>query len=190
LRLPALLEAWRGWLQGYLASELTEVSRAQRPMFCEPLHRAEQHLARTLQGLQDRLRGHVKTVLGVSLAQHEMELQVQEPSAPPLDVGYAFDTAFGLAAQVIPLWLFRRPIERVLARKTRWEVEKNLSRLAAAWRDRVSAGICELVQQAERQAAGELGTLEQMLAEKQSNESMLRRALKEAESLREALRAA
>jgi GTP-binding protein EngB required for normal cell division len=190
LRLPALLEAWRGWLQGYLVSELTEVSRTQRPMFCEPLHRAEQHLARTLQGFQDRLRGHVKTVLGVALAQREIELQVQEHSAPPVDVGYAFDVACGLAAHVIPLWLFRRPIGRALARKTRWEVEKNLSRLAAAWRDRVAAGICELVRQAERQAAGELSALERMLAQRQSNEPMLRRALKEAESVREALRAA
>jgi hypothetical protein len=132
----------------------------------------------------------VKTVLGVSLAPHEIQLQAPEPSSPPVDVGYAFDTAFGLAAHVIPLRLFRRPIERALARKTRWEVEKNLSRLAAAWQDRVAAGICELVRQAERQAAGELGTLEQMLAQKQPNEPLLRRALKEAESVREALRAA
>jgi GTP-binding protein EngB required for normal cell division len=190
LRLPALLEAWRGWLQGYLAGELTKVSRAQRPMFCEPLHRAERHLARTLQGFQDRLKGQVKTVLGVSLAPHEIQLQAPEPSTPPVDVGYASDAAFGLAAHVIPLRLFRRPIQRVLARKTRWEVEKNLSRLAAAWRDRVAAGICELVQQAERQAAGELGALEQMLAQTQSDEPMLRRALKEAESVGEALRAA
>jgi hypothetical protein len=41
------------------------------------------------------------------------------------------------------LTLFHEPIERVLLRKARWEVEENLSRLASDWRDRVAAGINE-----------------------------------------------
>ena len=42
---------------------------------------------------------------------------------------------------LIPLALFRRPIERVLLRKARYEVEKNLPRLAVDWRDRVEIAI-------------------------------------------------
>ena len=60
-RLPALLAAWRAWLQAFLLRELSEVSRGQRPMFCEPLHRAERHLARMLQAFQDRLNAHVQS---------------------------------------------------------------------------------------------------------------------------------
>jgi len=43
-------------------------------------------------------------------------------------------------------------------------VEKNLSRLAADWRDRVAAGITRLIHQAEEQAVDELTTLEQLVA--------------------------
>jgi len=53
----------------------------------------------------------------------------------------------------------------------------------------VAAGICELARQAEKQAAAELGALEQMLAQGESKEPVLRRAVKEVEGLREALRA-
>ncbi len=177
LRLPALLHEWRAWLQGFLGSQLAEISRAQRTMFCEPLRRAERHWARTLQGFQDRLRTQVQAALGISLAPHEIELQAREPSSPPVDVGYAGDVAFELVAHVIPLSLVRRPIEAALARKTRWEVEKNLSRLAAAWQERVAAAIHELANRAERAAAGELSALEEMLARGGSNEPDLRRAV-------------
>lgn len=146
--------------------ELSEVSRAQGPLFCEPLHRAERHLARMLQAFQDRLNARVQCALGVSLTPHEVKLEVRKPSAPPVDVGYAFDVAFSLVGRLIPLTVFRQPIERALRRKTRWEVEKNLSRLAAAWHEQVAAAIRELVRQAEERAAGDMAALGQMLGQK------------------------
>ena len=54
LRLPPMLEAWREWLNGFLQRELTDVSQPQQAMFCEPLHRARQHLTRTLRAFHDR----------------------------------------------------------------------------------------------------------------------------------------
>ena len=120
-------------------------------------------MTRTLQAFHDRLAGHVKAALGVSLAPRSSPSKCREPSAPPVDVAYAFDVAFSMAG-LIPLALFRRPIEEVLLRKARWEVEKNLSRLAADWRDRVAAGINELTRQAEQQALEELSALEKLAA--------------------------
>lgn len=46
-------------------------------------------------------------------------------------MAFASDVAFSTLGWLIPLTLFRRPIERVLLRKARYAVEKNLSRLAA-----------------------------------------------------------
>jgi len=92
-------------------------------------------------------------------------------------VSYAFDAALATIGWLIPLALFRRPIERVLLRKARWEVEKNLSRLAVDWRDRVAAGINELTRQAEQQALDELAALEQTLARTKSDEPRLRQAI-------------
>ena len=112
-----------------------------------------------------------------------------EPSSPPVDVGYAFDVAFSLVGHLIPLMVFRRPLKRALARKTRWEVEKNLSRLAAAWQERVTAGISELVRQAEERAAGEMAALEQMLGQSRSSEPHFQRAVEKVEVMRDELRA-
>ena len=177
LRLPALLEAWREWLQVFFKRELSEVSHTQQAMFREPLHRARQHLTRSLRAFHDRLAEHVKAALGVSLTPHEFSLEVPEPSAPPVEVAYAFDVAFSTLGHLIPLALFRRPIERILLRKARWEVEKNLSRLAADWRDRVAAGITELTHQAETQALDELTALEQTLAQTSSKAPQLKQAI-------------
>ena len=181
LRLPPMLEAWREWLGAFLHRELSEVSHSQKAMFCAPLHRARQHLTRTLRAFHDRLAVHVKAALGVSLTSREFSLEVREPSAPPVDVAYAFDVAFTTIGWLIPLTLFRRPIERILLRKARWEVKKNLSRLAADWRDRVAAGINELTRQAEQQALDELAALEQTLAQTASKAPELKQDIDDLE---------
>jgi len=177
LSLPLLVEAWRAWLNGFLGRELSEVSQVQRGMFCEPLHKARERLTRALIAFQDRLAGHVKAALGVTLTRHEFALEVRDPAAPPVNVSYAFDAAFTTIGWLIPLTLFGKPIERVLLRKARWEVEKNLSRLAADWQTRVSAGVQELRAQAEQYALNELATLEQMLAQGQSSQPQLEQAI-------------
>jgi hypothetical protein len=69
-------------------------------------------------------------------------------------------------------------------RNVRWEVEKNLSRLASNWRDRVAKGINELTRQAEQQALDELAALEQTLVQSKSNESQLRDAIADLELAR------
>ncbi len=189
LRLPRLLEAWRAWLNDFLGRELSEVSQARRGMFCEPLHKACERLTRVLRAFQDRLAEYVKAALGVALTRREFALEVREPSAPPVDVSYAFDAAFTTMGWLIPLTLFRQPIERVLLRKARWEVQKNLSRLAADWQTRVSAGVQELRRQAEQYALNELTTLEQMLAQGQTHQPQLREVILELESFRAQLAA-
>jgi len=178
--LPALLKVWREWLDVFLKRELSIVSHEQQTMFREPLHRARQHLTRTLRAFHDRLAEHVKAALGVSLTPREFILEAPEPSAPPVDVDYV-DAAFSLVSFAIPMTLFRRWIERVLLRKSRWETEKNLSRLASNWRDRVAKGISELTRQAEQQALDELAALEQTLAQTASKAPELKQAIDDLE---------
>ncbi|MGB7768262.1 MAG: hypothetical protein WBN22_05340, partial [Verrucomicrobiia bacterium] len=170
-RLPPLLRTWREWLQTFLARELAEVSHAEQAMFLEPLQRVEQHLKRTLQAFQHRL-----AALGVTLAPHDIVLEVPEPAAPPVDIGYV-DAAFSLISPVIPMSVFRRVIERSLLRKSRWETGKNLSRLASNWRDRVAKRISELTRQAEQQALDELAALEHTLKQNASQAPELKQAI-------------
>lgn len=99
-----------------------------------------------------------------------------------MDVAYAFDAAFTTVGWLIPLTLFPKPIEHTLLRKARYEVEKNLSRLVADWRDRVATGINDLTRQAEQQALDELAALEQTLTQTKSNKSEIRNAVAELET--------
>jgi len=183
LRLPPLLEAWREWQGIFLGRELSEVSREQQAMFCEPLHQVRQHFTRSLRAFHDRLAEHVKAALGISLTPHEFTLELSEPSAPPVNVAFAFDAAFTTAGWLVPLTLFRKPMERVLLRKARYEVEKNLSRLAVAWRDRVGIAISQIRQQAEEAAGNELAALEQMVAQNASSAPRLREQIAELEKM-------
>ena len=188
LRLPAFIEAYGHCLHDFLNREISRTSHTQRAMFCEPLAKVRQHLARTLRAFQDRLAAHVKTALGLSLTPHEFNLEVSEPSAPPVSVGVAFDVPLDLLGYLIPMTLARPLVERRLSRRARYEVEKNLSRLAADWRNRISVAIEELRAQTEQYARDELAALEQMLAQTNSNEPQLREAIRELEAARSQLK--
>jgi len=182
-RLPVLIEVWREWLQVFLGRALSELSHSERAMFCEPVQKAGAHLTRSLRAFHDRLAAHAREALEVTLTPREFTLEVREPTAPPVDVNYAFDAAFSMVGWLIPLTLFRRPVERVLLRKARYEVEKNLSRLAAEWRDRVAVAIEELCVQAERSAREELAVLARMLAQTNSDVPRLREQIAELEAI-------
>jgi len=185
--LPRFLQAWREMLRSFLTVELTDISRLQKPMFNEPLYRMERHLVRMLTAFQIRLAEHVRVALGIELSSHEFNLNVREPAVPPVNVGHV-DSAFSTISPLIPMSLFRRVIERSLLRKSRWEVEKNFSRLAALWANRVSAGIADLARQAEIQASDQLTALEQMLEQTASNAPSLKQTIAELEQYQIRLR--
>ncbi|MGA2751306.1 MAG: dynamin family protein [Verrucomicrobiota bacterium] len=182
LRLPSLLQFWRQWLQAFLVRELREISRTQQPMFCEPVQKAGAHLTRGIRAFHDRLAGHVRAALGVSLSPCQFSLDVREPSAPPVDVNYAFDAAFVSIGWLIPMTLFRKPIERALLGKARYEVAKNLSRLAADWRERVGVVIESLRRQTAEAVRNELDALARMASQDTSNVPRLREQIAELES--------
>ena len=184
MRLPGILRAWRAWMQEFLSRELREVSRAEAAIFQAPLHKARTHLEHILQAFHGRLAAHVQAALGITLMPREFNLESHEPSVPPVDVAFAFDAAFAMTAPLLPLALVRPLIERTLLRKARYELEKNISRLASAWRDRVATEIAALVHVAEQQAGDELSGLEQALNQSDSSEPRLRKIVEEIKAWR------
>lgn len=183
--LPRLLDAWRTWLHTWLHRELTQLSEQQQPMFCAPLGQTRTHLARMLRSFHDRLAAHVQDALGLPLTAPEIPLEFVPPGPPPVDVAYAFDASFTTLGWLIPVQPFRRWIYRALTRKARYEVEKNLSRLAAGWRDRIQQVMLELCGQAEAMARAQLDALEGLLAQTASAAPRLQQQIRELESLAE-----
>ena len=187
VRLPDFLRLWREWLQEYLLRELAEISREEAALFYAPLKKTRDHLVRALQAFHDRLAGHVQAALGLALPPHEFTLAVRTPGAPPIEVGFAFDATFEIVAPVLPFVLIRRLIERSLLRKTSYEVEKNISRLASAWRDCIAGEVEALVQSAEEYARNELSTLEYSLSQAPSSAPWLVDTMNYLNSFRRAL---
>jgi hypothetical protein len=149
---------------------------------------ARSHLQRTIRAFHDRLASRVHAALGVTMSEREFDLPVREPTTPPIDVGYAFDLPMDMLGYVVPMVVFRRPIERYLLRVARYEVRKNVSRLAAAWRERVAADIEALVREAEDHAVGELDNLEKTLSQATSKAPELRGAIDDLTAMRGVLR--
>lgn len=183
LRLPALLEAYGQWLEEFLITELRALSASERETFCAPIDNVRRHLERTVRALQDRLAQHVKDALGVTLARHEFQPEVSAPASPPVDVGVAFDVTLDLIGYLVPMTVFGGLVRRRLLQQARYEVMKYFSRLAAAWRDRVSRAIEDLKRQAIQQAENELATLEQTLAQRTSSAPRLREQIEALETI-------
>ena len=185
MHLPKFLQTWRKWMQEFLARGLSEISRTEAGMFQTPLRNVRAHLERTLEGFHGRLAEHVQAALGATLKPRKFELEDREPAVPPVDVSFAFEAAFDMIAFLLPLSLFRPLIERALLRKAQDQLEKNLSRLASTWRDRVADEIAILVQSAEHQALDELKDLEQAAEQTRSGEAQLRRTVTKIEAWRD-----
>lgn len=186
LGVPAFIGAYGQWVKRFLVEEMNRVSQEEKAMFCDPLSKARLHLTRTLRAFHDRLAAHVETALGLTLAPHEFNLQVREPEAPPVDVSLVFMLPVEVG-WLVPMTFFRPLVEHSLIRRGRYEVEKNLSRLAADWQNRIRVGIEELRSQAEQYALNELAALEEMLAYTKSDEPRLRGAIREFDNYRLAL---
>lgn len=154
-------------------------------MFCAPLLSAEQALARAVTAFQGRLTANIEEFLGLQIIRMEFKVEATRPEAPDISVGRAFDSHLDLLWFLIPMKLFRKPIERHFLKQLPYEVEKNLSRLASQWTERVNACISEVGQQAERFVAEEVRTMENLLVQTNDPTDSIRELLHELEIYRQ-----
>jgi len=105
-----------------------------------------------------------------------------------VDVSTEFMIPMELAGHLIPMTLFRKAIEKNLLRRARYEVEKNLSRLAADWRARIRPAMEELNRQALEYAQSELEAIQRMASQQKSALPQLQETVAELEALRLDLR--
>lgn len=190
MRLPGFLNAWRSWMQDFLGRELGTLSRRETTVFQAPLGNARAHLLRTLAAFDSRLAGHVKEALGLSLQPRRFALPDKQPALPPVDVAFAFGSAFAILAHLMPLTGLRPWIEPALVAKAEEQLTKNFYRLVSVWRDRVAAEIEWLVADAERRALDELSDLERAARQQPDRAADLRKILLRLDALRATLAAA
>jgi GTP-binding protein EngB required for normal cell division len=151
---------FEGWLAEAMMEEMGAVSLHGEGHLAGFLFRAQASVDRSVRAFQDRLAKEIERALGIQFAGARFEAQVEEPSHPNVRLSPTFDTYFELLWFLIPMPVFRPLVHRHFLRRIPWEVEKNLSRVAAQWADAVGGVIDGLARDASEFLERELSTIE------------------------------
>lgn len=182
------LPGWRGnlavqrqrfeeWLHGELMCELSDVSQSVAPLARRLVEQAQERFARLVNAFRDRLSRNMDAALGITLSPLRWEARPATIATPPIAVGSIFDIQIDLLWFMIPMRLLGGLFHAHFRRRIPWEVEKNLSRLAADWSDATSAAIAGLHEQALAAVRHELATLTGLLEHPPTTAAELRAAL-------------
>jgi GTP-binding protein EngB required for normal cell division len=151
---------FEAWLSQAMMEEMGAVSLHGEGHLAGFLFRMQASVERSVRAFQDRLGKEIELALGIRFAGARFEAQVEEPSHPDVRLSPVFDTHFELLWFLIPMPVFRALVHRHFLRRIPWEVEKNLSRVAAQWADAVGGVIDMLSREAAEFLDREMSTIE------------------------------
>jgi len=198
--LRAAMPGWKGHLgrvtrefEGGLADAMMEemgaISLHGEGHLAGFLFRAQASVERSVRAFVDRLAGEIERALGIRFAGVRFDPRVEEPAHPDVRLSPTFDTHFELLWFLIPMPVFRPLVRRHFLRRIPWEVEKNLSRVAAQWADAVGASIDGLFRDATAFLEREVATIAGLIGEADAGNRReeLRAALAELAALESAV---
>jgi GTP-binding protein EngB required for normal cell division len=180
----SLSRAYEEWLQDILKREISEISFRNGDIFLAPLERARDTLMRAVQGFHDRLAGNIEQALGMKFRIEPFEIAVKKPSSPDVAISNLFMFNTDLLWFVIPMTIFRSWANKHFVNRIPYETEKNLSRLASQWTDRINDAILKMQRDAEQQVRDQISTVESLLSRAPSDAEGIRQRLSEVESFR------
>jgi small GTP-binding protein len=182
-----LSRAYEEWLAQAIRREMSEISLRESGLFLIPLEKARQTLSHALQGFRDRLTGSIEQALGIRFQVEPFEIDFEKPVFPDVAISNLFMFNTDLLWFVIPMFIFRSWADRHFLKRIPFETEKNLSRLASQWTERINAAILKMQRDAERYIRNQLLTIESMLSRTQSQAEEIRMSLLEVESSAKAI---
>ncbi len=168
---------FEGWLYEELMRDLADVSRSVAPLARQLVEQAKERFARLVEAFRDRLSRNMDAALGISLSPLRWEPRPAVVAAPPVAIGKVFDIQIELLWFLVPMWLFGGLVHAHFLGRLPWEVEKNLSRLAADWSDATGTAITALHAQALSAVRNELATLTSLLEHPPTTATELRELL-------------
>jgi GTP-binding protein EngB required for normal cell division len=156
---------FEGWLADAMMEEMGAVSLRGEGHLAGFLFRAQASVERSVRAFADRLAGEIERALGIRFEGARFDPQVEEPAHPDVRLSPTFDTHFELLWFLIPMPVFRPLVRRHFLRRIPWEVEKNLSRVAAQWADAVGASIDGIFRDATAFLEREIATIAGLIGE-------------------------
>ncbi|MCX7816116.1 MAG: dynamin family protein [Syntrophales bacterium] len=160
-----LTRTYEQWITDVMNNEIQQISRKEHKHFFGTLKKAHASLTRSIESFRRLLNDNIQRVLGVSLGEVDWQLEIPEPEHPDVRLPRTFAYHLDLLWFLIPMFIFRGIFEKNFLKKIPWEVEVNLSRLAAQWETRINKAIETMRNQALRYVEEELHTIETLLAQ-------------------------
>jgi GTP-binding protein EngB required for normal cell division len=179
-----LSRAFEQWLDEAMKREAREISFRDGDLFILPLENARVTLSRAVQGFRDRLALNIEQALGIRFQAEPFEIYLQKPSSPDVAISNLFMFNTDLLWFVIPMIVFRSWADRHFLNRIPYETEKNLSRLASQWAEKINAAILKMQRDSEHYVRDQLSTVESMLSRTRSEAEGIRMTLSEVESFR------
>jgi small GTP-binding protein len=179
-----LSRAYEDWLRESTKREMREISLRDSDQFMVPLEKARDTLSRAVQGFRDRLAGNIEQALGMHFSVEPFEIELHKPTVPDVAISNLFMFNTDLLWFVIPMRLFRSWADGHFLKRIPYEIEKNLSRLASQWTERINSAILKMQRDAERNVRDQISTVESLLSRTQSESDGILMSLSEVESLR------
>jgi GTP-binding protein EngB required for normal cell division len=180
---------FEGWLGDAMMEEMGAISLHGEAHLSGFLFRAQASVERSVRAFADRLAGEIERALGIRFEGVRFDPRVEEPSHPDVRLSPTFDTHFDLLWFLVPMGVFRPLVRRHFLRRVPWEVEKNLSRVAAQWADAVGASIDGLFRDATTFLEREVGTIAGLIGDADAANRLgeIRGALRELAALESAV---
>jgi GTP-binding protein EngB required for normal cell division len=180
---------FEGWLGDAMMEEMGAISLHGETHLSGFLFRAQASVERSVRAFADRLAREIERALGIRFEGARFDPRVEEPSHPDVRLSPTFDTHFDLLWFLVPMGVFRPLVRRHFLRRVPWEVEKNLSRVAAQWADAVDDSIDGLFRDATAFLEREVGTIAGLIGDADAANRLgeIRGALRELAALESAV---
>jgi len=179
-----LSRAYEQWLQEAMKRQIREISLRNGDYFLVSFEKARETLMRAVQGFHDRLADNIKEALGTQFQLESFEADLQKPASPDVAISNLFMFNTDLLWFVIPMRVFRSWADRHFLKRIPYETEKNLSRLASQWTEKINAAILKMQLDAERHVREQIATVESLLSRTESETEGIRMSLSEVKSFR------
>jgi hypothetical protein len=118
---------------------------------------------RQLEAFRLRISQRLKESLGVEFIISLPDLQPIFPEIKYIPFPKAFDFPVELVFFLFPMFIFKKYFIRPFLKELPFELEKNISRLAAVWTDAINSSIDSLAKQTQTQIEAEIKILKKLL---------------------------
>ncbi len=164
--IAAAARRFENWLRAKLPSTLNSAVAAIGRDVNAPLAEFVGECERVIASFHLHLADAVRAALGVEMPPPGWRAEVSPPERPDIDVAPTFMFGFDWLWSVVPLWCVRPIFRAHVRRRLAWEMEKNLSRLAAQWSDALKASITQAAAGARQHTAAQCDMLMNLLRQR------------------------